>query len=504
MNIKEAQEEICHTIKAYTAKNSAGLYRIPMEHRRPLLLMGAPGIGKTAVVKQAAAKCHVAFLSYAMTHHTRQSAIGLPVIRERSFQGAPYSITEYTMSEIVGDILHIMEETGMEEGVLFLDEINCVSETLLPTMLRLLQFKTFGSHKIPDGWLIVAAGNPPGYNRAARELDIVTLDRVRLLTLEPDLNAWHPYALEHGIHASILAYLSLRPEDFCVYRRREGKKEFVTPRSWEDLSKALETYEALSLPVHEEFFPQYLQCSEICEGFSSFYQLFLRLAGDAGLEALTGRGQIPEGFPSLKNAPADEQLCLAQYLVQNIYRQIHGWNEKRQLSESLSYFVGGLKALRPDFCSIEERCLELLTKRKAALQKRKEFGLLPAEEEARELLLADTVKLFASKTRLLGTNLDNPSNRAGCHLETDGTSPQLPENAAAAMEQFSTSFHSETAAEAVRLEAVLRGVLAFVPEIFGDGLTCCLFFTELTEYSETRTFLSERMAKEYARCLEWT
>ncbi len=502
MNIKEAKEEICRTIKAYTAKNSSGLYRIPMEHRRPLLLMGAPGIGKTAIVKQAAAQCHVAFLSYAMTHHTRQSAIGLPVIRNRSFRGAPYSITEYTMSEIVGDILQVMEETGMEEGVLFLDEINCVSETLLPTMLRLLQFKTFGNHKIPDGWLIVAAGNPSGYNRAARELDIVTLDRVRLLTLEPDLSAWRLYALDHAVHASILAYLSLRPEDFCVYRRQGGKKEFVTPRSWEDLSKALETYEALSLPVHEEFFPQYLQCNEICEGFTSFYRLFLRSATDSGLEALTSCGQIPVGFPSLKNAPADEQLCLAQYLIQNIHGQLHKWNEKRLLSESLSYFIGGLEALHPDFSSIGKMCLELLEKRKAALQKRKEFGLLPAEEEAKELLLADTVKMFASETRLLGIGLEESSSKT-CPVTGEATGNSC-KNAIAAMEQMAGNFHSETTAEAVRLESVLRGILAFIPEIFGDGLTCCLFFTELTEHTETKAFLSERMAKEYARCLEWT
>ncbi len=499
MNIQDAYEELCRTIAAYTAKNEAGLYRIPVESRRPLLLMGAPGIGKTAVVKQAAAKCRVAFLSYAMTHHTRQSAIGLPVIRERSFRGTPYSITEYTMSEIVGDILRTMEETGLEEGVLFLDEINCVSETLLPSMLRLLQFKSFGSHRLPDGWIIAAAGNPPGRcNRSARELDIVTLDRVRLLALEPDLDAWRSYALRRTVHGAVLSYLSLRPEHFYVFQRTERGTEFVTPRSWEDLSKALETYEALSLPADHRFFSQYLQCSEVCGGFSSYYRLYGKLAAHPGLDGLTGSGKVPEGFPALTDAPADEQLCLAEYLVQNIHRQLGSWEDRRLLAESLGYFMDGLEALRPDFSGLEESCADLLAKRDASLQKKKEFGLLSEREEARERLLAGRVKALATEARLKSLESAEPS-KAGSDVNATADV-----SAASLMRTLSGAVRSETEQEALRLEAVFRGILSFVPEVFGDGLTSCLFFTELLEHPETKAFLTGRMREVYDRFTEFT
>ena len=76
-----------------------------------------------------------------------------------------------------------MEQTGYREGILFLDEINCVSETLAPVMLQLLQFKKFGTHKVPEGWIIVAAGNPPELNHAVREMDMASLDRVRTCLL---------------------------------------------------------------------------------------------------------------------------------------------------------------------------------------------------------------------------------------------------------------------------------------------------------------------------------
>ena len=160
MNIKRAKEEIEHTVKAYLAKDALGEYAIPAIRQRPILLMGPPGIGKTQVMEQVARACGVALVAYTITHHTRQSAVGLPFIRQRNYGGKDVSVTEYTMSEIIASIYAKMEATGLSEGILFIDEINCVSETLAPTMLQFLQCKTFGNQAVPAGWVIVAAGNP--------------------------------------------------------------------------------------------------------------------------------------------------------------------------------------------------------------------------------------------------------------------------------------------------------------------------------------------------------
>lgn len=87
MNIKKAKEEIKYAIQAYLAKDEFGEYRIPAVRQRPVLLMGAPGIGKTAVMEQVARECGVALVSYSITHHTRQSAIGLPFISKKEYGG---------------------------------------------------------------------------------------------------------------------------------------------------------------------------------------------------------------------------------------------------------------------------------------------------------------------------------------------------------------------------------------------------------------------------------
>lgn len=109
MNIKRAKQEIKDTIEAYLMKDEMGEYAIPSIRQRPILLIGPPGVGKTQIMEQAARECGIGLVSYTITHHTRQSAVGLPFIEKRQFGGKEYTVTEYTMSEIVASVYNKME-----------------------------------------------------------------------------------------------------------------------------------------------------------------------------------------------------------------------------------------------------------------------------------------------------------------------------------------------------------------------------------------------------------
>ena len=80
MNIKDAKTQIKNAMQAYFTKDEYGNYVIPVHKQRPVFLMGPPGIGKTAIMEQIASEMSVGLLTYSMTHHTRQSALGLPFI----------------------------------------------------------------------------------------------------------------------------------------------------------------------------------------------------------------------------------------------------------------------------------------------------------------------------------------------------------------------------------------------------------------------------------------
>ena len=115
MNIQEAKNQIKNAITAYLTKDEYDNYMIPTEKQRPVFLIGAPGIGKTAIIEQIAQELDLPVVSYSMTHHTRQSALGLPFISQKNYDGKEYSVSEYTMSEIIASVYDMREKTGKKE-----------------------------------------------------------------------------------------------------------------------------------------------------------------------------------------------------------------------------------------------------------------------------------------------------------------------------------------------------------------------------------------------------
>lgn len=315
MDIKRAKQEIENAVRAYLATDDTGTPLIPPVRQRPILLMGPPGIGKTQIMEQIAQECGIALVAYTITHHTRQSAVGLPFIRHRHYDGVDRSVTEYTMSEIIASCYEKMEQTGLHNGILFIDEINCVSETLAPTMLQFLQGKTFGNQPVPAGWVIVAAGNPPEYNKSVRDFDLVTLDRVRRIDIEPELSVWQEYARAHRLHPAVIAYLELRPQHFYKIENDVDGPKFVTARGWEDLSAYLQAAGALNLPADEEVIGQYLRHPDVARDFAAYWALYQKYKADYGVEDILQGKPFDAVLDRALNAAFDERMSLVSLLL---------------------------------------------------------------------------------------------------------------------------------------------------------------------------------------------
>ena len=315
MNIGQAKQGIINTVKAYLLRDEKGEYRIPAIRQRPVFLMGPPGIGKTQIMEQIATECGIGLVSYTITHHTRQSAVGLPMIRTQEFDGREYSVTEYTMSEIIAGVYKAIREQGHREGILFIDEINCVSETLIPTMLQFLQCKTFGNQKVPEGWIIVAAGNPPEFNRSVREFDMVTYDRVRVINIDADLEVWRDYAKERRIHNAILSYLDIRPQNFYRVESDVDGLKFVTARGWEDLSNLMYVYEELGLPVNEDVIGEFVHNEDVAADMATYYDLYNKYKDDYGISDILAGNADPDVYRRMIDAEYDERLTVINLLL---------------------------------------------------------------------------------------------------------------------------------------------------------------------------------------------
>ncbi len=319
MDIGSAKEQIKNTIQIYLLKNPLGQYRLPIVHQRPVFLLGAPGLGKTAIMQQIADELDIGLVSYSMTHHTRQSALGLPVIVEKEFDGQKYTVSEYTMSEIIASIYECMGKTGKREGILFLDEINCVSETLSPSMLLFLQYKLFGGHQIPEGWVVVTAGNPARFNKSVREFDAATRDRLKVMEVEPDYEAWKKYAVEQRISRSVISYLDIRQDDFYRVETTVDGLTVVTPRAWEDLSEMVQYYEELRLPVGHELVSQYLQNKQTARDFAVYYELYQKYRQVYHIGELLQGIWEEDTVKKAGEAKMDERMSLVSLLLEGVF-----------------------------------------------------------------------------------------------------------------------------------------------------------------------------------------
>ena len=321
-SVRDAKRMMKECVQIYLQKDPSGSYRLPRSKQRPIYLEGPAGVGKTEMVKQVAQELGIGFVSYSMTHHSRQSAIGLPAIVEKELGGEVYKATEYTMSEIVESVWNAKRE-GAQEGILFADEINCVSETLSAAMLQFLQNKTFGPHIIPEGWVIVAAGNPPAYNKSVKIFDAVTRDRLRVIHVRPDRDSWLEYARHKGMHPIVIQYVTDHPKDFYVFDGVKSREEIVTARAWEDLSNALKAYEANGFLIDEAMVASFIQREVTARSFLQYYRVSRELITSEEIAAVLA-GRVPE---KLAGRMKELDLVKRWAIVMCIYQALQGRTE---------------------------------------------------------------------------------------------------------------------------------------------------------------------------------
>lgn len=380
MNIKRAKQEIKDAIEAYLLKDENGNYLIPTIRQRPIFLLGAPGIGKTQIMEQVARECQVGLVSYTITHHTRQSAIGLPFISKNMYGNKEYSVTEYTMSEIIASVYNCMEETGLKEGILFIDEINCVSETLAPAMLQFLQCKTFGNHAVPEGWIIVAAGNPPEYNKSVREFDVVTLDRVKKIEVEPDFGVWKEYAYRQEVHPAVISYISTRIAHFYQMETTVDGMFFATPRGWEDLSRLMGVYEKLGKTVDREVVLQYIQYPKIAKDFANYLELYYKYQADYQIDQLM-EGKIEEILlMRIRHASFDEKLSVVSLILARILEEFRETYKKEACITMLLEVLKQVKVRMNDEKSVASLLEELLEETQKTYEYKVKAKILNKEE----------------------------------------------------------------------------------------------------------------------------
>ncbi len=219
--------------------------------RRPLLVIGPPATGKTEGTIAAIEKANRS-LPESKQFGFKKIQLGQLVVGDLT--GIPVVVSEGNVRRVLTDDLPQNDPTKpdyQEHGVLFLDEITTVDEAQMQPALGLADgSRSIGTYKLPEHWLVVAAGNGPESSNFMR-LDDVMLTRFRTFNVLPDYKYWRKYAESIDIVEEILAFLDFNNDAF--YREittdmDQVGKAHAASRTWEMLSDEIKKYTA---PINE-------------------------------------------------------------------------------------------------------------------------------------------------------------------------------------------------------------------------------------------------------------
>jgi len=192
---------------------------------RPVFLWGAPGIGKSSLVRQFADSLGLECVSLIGTQLAPEDLIGVPQI-------TPEGRSRFCPPETIA---------RDEPYCLFLDELNAATPDVQKAFYSLILDRRIGSYELPPGSIVIGAGNRATDGALARPMASALVNRLAHIHLRASSADWLVWAAGNGIHRWITDYLAERP-DHLWSAPPKSEEPFSTPRAWHMLSDALHSF----------------------------------------------------------------------------------------------------------------------------------------------------------------------------------------------------------------------------------------------------------------------
>ena len=197
-----------------------------VDQKIPSFLWGAPGIGKSSIVKAIAKAKDIGFID-----------LRLALMDPTDLKGIPFYDKE-SHSALWAPPAFLPREG---EGILFLDELNSAAPSVQSSAYQLILDRKVGEYELPDGWAIVAAGNREGDRGVTYRMPAPLANRFVHLELEVDVNDWREWAYKSALDERVIAYISYKSEHLFTFEAKSDVKSFATPRSWEYVANILQS-----------------------------------------------------------------------------------------------------------------------------------------------------------------------------------------------------------------------------------------------------------------------
>lgn len=219
-----------------TLTQARELLEINIECNQPTFLWGPPGVGKSDMIRQIADDRGMGLIDFRCTTRDPVSLMGVP------------DVSGDTTVWKVPDEFPQVERDG-ETGILFLDELNLAPKAVQDAAYSLVLDRRVGSYVLPDGWVVMAAGNEQSHRTGVTRMSTALANRFAHLFVEPDVDAFLHWAAKNLPDPLIYAFIQFRPQLLHVMPNAD-EVAYPTPRSWAKLAEALtRTPEHLRMPM---------------------------------------------------------------------------------------------------------------------------------------------------------------------------------------------------------------------------------------------------------------
>ena len=195
----------------------------------PVFIWGAPGIGKSSIVKDIAKKNSLDFID-----------LRLSLLDPTDLKGIPFFDTD-SREGVWAKPSFLPKEDSDSKGILFLDEINTAPPAVQASAYQLILDRRVGEYQLPDGWSIIAAGNRENDRGVVYKMPPPLANRFVHFEMDVDFDDWKSWAYGRGIDASIIAFLAYDKDMLFTFDATSSEKSFATPRSWEYVDTILKS-----------------------------------------------------------------------------------------------------------------------------------------------------------------------------------------------------------------------------------------------------------------------
>ena len=221
------------------------LYRSKVRGGRakPIFIFGAPGIGKTQIVGQAADTLGVPMINIDLQFMAPEDFLGIPKvidIKSPEIEGGEVKSPGMGMTRSNPPVwLPRTNGEGDKGGFIFMDEMNRANKVVLNSVMQFVQMGRLGEYKLPDKWVIVAAGNRPS-EASVEEFDFALADRFTIVNFVPTTKEWADWARTSGkFEPEFVDFVERNEELFHYLDTEKATLKFPTPRSWTDAAENL-------------------------------------------------------------------------------------------------------------------------------------------------------------------------------------------------------------------------------------------------------------------------